>query len=55
MTKTLSAIYNVTTKEWKIRDNGQTIAQGQGIMSWARKLTELKNEETKPIRVSTRH
>lgn len=55
MTKAITAVYNITTKEWAIRDNGQTLATGQGVSSWARALIELKQTATKPIRKYTKH
>ena len=53
MTKTMSAVYNVVTKEWAVRDNGQVVAKGQGVLSWTRTLVELEQEATKPIRKYT--
>ncbi len=55
MTKTISAVYNVTTKEWTVRDNGQVVAQGQGLRGWSYQLIDLKQNATKPVRVRTTH
>ena len=55
MTKTISAVYNVTTKEWTVRDNGQVVAQGQGLRGRSYQLIDLKQNATKPVRVRTTH
>lgn len=53
MTKNINATYSVSTKRWTIRDNGQILVEGQGVLAYAKALNKIKDITTKPIRQKT--
>lgn len=51
-TKNINAVYNITTGAWAIRDNGEVLAKGQGLFSYAQAHAHIKATATKKIRES---
>lgn len=47
--KNVNAIYSMETGNWAIRDNGEVIANGQGIATYAKAVAELKKVTTKKV------
>ena len=48
--KSININYNFATGSWKARDNGETIAQGQGIDSAASFEKKIKETASKPVK-----
>ena len=48
--KSININYNFATGSWKARDNGEIIAQGQGIDSAARFEKKIKETASKPVK-----
>lgn len=48
-TKNINAIYNIDTGAWTIRDNGQVIAEGQGVDTYAEAVATVKATTTKKV------
>lgn len=49
-TKYININYNFATGKWTARDNGEIIAQGEGIHSASQCERELKAENRKPVK-----
>lgn len=50
MSKNISIIYNVASGHWVARDNGEIIAEGDGLPSATAIERKLKAQGTKPVR-----
>ena len=48
-TKNINARYNMDNGIWTIRDNGEVIAEGNGVNAYAKAIVELKKTATKKI------
>lgn len=48
-TKNINATYNTFTGAWAIRDNGEVLAEGQGIKAYAEAFAAVKAIATKKI------
>ena len=48
-TKNINARYDYDTGKWAIRDNGEILAQGQGIEAYRKAVEEIKATATKKV------
>jgi hypothetical protein len=48
-TKNINARYDYDTGKWAIRDNGEILAQGQGIEAYCEAVKEIKKTATKKV------
>lgn len=48
-TKNINARYNMDNGIWTIRDNGEVIAEGIGVASYAKAFVRIKQTATKKI------
>ena len=48
-TKNINATYNTFTGAWTIRDNGEVLAAGQGVKTYAEAFAAVKATATKRI------
>jgi hypothetical protein len=48
-TKNINARYNMDTGYWAIRDNGQVIAEGQGIIEYSEAVAKVEATATKKV------
>ena len=51
-TKTINARYNEDTGFWAIRDNGEVLAEGQGIENFRNAIEKIEKTATKKIKRS---
>lgn len=48
-TKNINARYNMDNGIWTIRDNGEVIAEGNGVATYAKAIAEVKKTATKKV------
>lgn len=48
-TKNINARYNMDNGIWVIRDNGEVIAEGNGVETYAKAIVEIKKIATKKV------
>jgi hypothetical protein len=48
-TKNINARYNMDNGIWTIRDNGEVIAEGNGVETYAKAIVEIKKTATKKV------
>lgn len=48
-TKNINARYNFNTGKWAIRDNGEILKEGQGLIAYGEALKEIEKTTTKKI------
>jgi hypothetical protein len=48
-TKYINARYNIDTGRWAIRDNGEVLKSGQGVVDYAQAFKEIEKTATKKI------
>jgi DNA-directed RNA polymerase subunit F len=48
-TKYINARYNIDTGKWAIRDNGEVLKSGQGVVDYAQAFKEIEKTATKKI------
>ena len=49
-TKNINARYDYNTGKWAIRDNYETIKEGQGIKAYCKALEEVERTATKKVK-----
>lgn len=48
-TKNINARYNMDNGIWTIRDNGEVVAEGNGVATYAKAIAEIKKTATKRV------